>query len=463
MWEAVERTAGQYDEEYLDKVEKLINKLGEAGIYTLVDMHQDVFARSICGEGFPDFYAKEAIKDSVCISEFWDKVFHPLFEKTGLCKSMSDYNLKYDSNDDPIISECQKNMFGLYYATKESFTAFDALFSNKNGLQDKFISYWDHTSARFAKNPYVVGYDPLNEPLAGNPLHNAFLEVPGVADREVLDPLYSKIFDKYIKNDDKAVMWFEPPPQPDTLPIAGGTVAPVGFERPPGAQPGSPNHVLNDHTYCCAMDYEAGVCKDEEPTPAGAESCMKFHRAKLQTRSADAKRLKIPLFISEFGACFNEGPCTQEITQVAEACDEELVGWAYWQFKYYEDLTTSAGTNSEGVYNHDGSLQTFKVKALSRSYMQKTQGVPTKMKFDTQTSDFSFSFVVNTDINAPSVGFFSETFFYENGLNYTLTTSDGTELAQTAYTADFKDSHLTFQVTDSSLNGQTLTLTASKK
>ena len=73
-------------------------------------------------------------------------------------------------------------MFGLYYATKESFQAFDALFSNKNGLQDKFISYWDHTSARFAKNPYVVGYDPLNEPLVGNPLHNVFMEIPGVAD-----------------------------------------------------------------------------------------------------------------------------------------------------------------------------------------------------------------------------------------------------------------------------------------
>ena len=310
MWEAVERTPGQYDEDYLNKVEALINKLGEAGIYTLVDMHQDVFARSICGEGFPDFYAKEAIKDAVCINSFWDTVFDYLYQKTGVCKSMSDYHLGYDSNDDPIITDCQKNMFGLYYATKESFQAFDALFSNKNGLQDKFISYWDHTSARFAKNPYVVGYDPLNEPLVGNPLHNLFMEVPGVADEKILGPLYAKIFDKYKKNDDKAVMWFEPPPQPDTLPVDGGTVAHVGFQTPPGAQIGSPNHVLNEHTYCCAMDYDAGVCENEEPTPAGAESCMKFHRAKLSTRTADAKKLGIPLFISEFGACFNEGPCT---------------------------------------------------------------------------------------------------------------------------------------------------------
>ena len=104
-------------------------------------------------------------------------------------------------------------------------------------------------------------------------------------------------------------------------------------------------------------------------------------------------------------------------------------------------MTTSAGTNSEGVYNHDGSLQTFKVKALSRSYMQRTQGVPTKMKFETDTSNFNFDFQVNTDINAPSVGFFSETFFYENGLNYTLSSSDGTALASPSqYTAEFKDS-----------------------
>ena len=57
MWEAVERTEGVYDDAYLDKVETMITKLGEAGIYTLVDAHQDVFARTMCGEGFPDFYA----------------------------------------------------------------------------------------------------------------------------------------------------------------------------------------------------------------------------------------------------------------------------------------------------------------------------------------------------------------------------------------------------------------------
>lgn len=39
MWEAVERTEGVYDTDYLQKIDSLITKLGEAGIYTLVDMH----------------------------------------------------------------------------------------------------------------------------------------------------------------------------------------------------------------------------------------------------------------------------------------------------------------------------------------------------------------------------------------------------------------------------------------
>ena len=57
----------------MDKVEEMINKLGDAGIYTLIDAHQDVFARSICGEGVPDFYTKRAVGDNpTCINSYVD-------------------------------------------------------------------------------------------------------------------------------------------------------------------------------------------------------------------------------------------------------------------------------------------------------------------------------------------------------------------------------------------------------
>jgi endoglycosylceramidase len=39
MWEGVERQPGVYDDVYLAKVDGLITRLGEAGIYTMVDAH----------------------------------------------------------------------------------------------------------------------------------------------------------------------------------------------------------------------------------------------------------------------------------------------------------------------------------------------------------------------------------------------------------------------------------------
>lgn len=39
MWEAVERAPGVYNETYLEEVDKLITRLGDQGIYTMVDAH----------------------------------------------------------------------------------------------------------------------------------------------------------------------------------------------------------------------------------------------------------------------------------------------------------------------------------------------------------------------------------------------------------------------------------------
>jgi hypothetical protein len=41
---------------------------------------------------------------------------------------------------------------------------------------------------------------------------------------------------------------------------------------------------------------------------------------------------------------------------VTDIADEKLAGWAYWEFKTYKDLTTSAGVGAEGFYNPDGTL-----------------------------------------------------------------------------------------------------------
>jgi len=74
------------------------------------------------------------------------------------------------------------------------------------------------------------------------------------------------------------------------------------------------------------------------------------------------------------------------------------VGWAYWEFKNFEDLTTSAGTGSEGFYNQDGSLQDWKVKAMARTYLMFTQGTPLENTFNMDSSTFYAEIHVDTSI-----------------------------------------------------------------
>jgi hypothetical protein len=92
---------------------------------------------------------------------------------------MADYGYTKDDNGDYIISDCQKVMFATYYTSPESMKAFDALYSNKLGLQDKFVDYWDATSKYLTSNPYVIGFDPLNEPYVGNWIRRPDLLLPG--------------------------------------------------------------------------------------------------------------------------------------------------------------------------------------------------------------------------------------------------------------------------------------------
>ena len=47
----------KYNETYLQVIQKIVSKAAEYGIYTLLDMHQDVMSRKFCVEGFPDWAA----------------------------------------------------------------------------------------------------------------------------------------------------------------------------------------------------------------------------------------------------------------------------------------------------------------------------------------------------------------------------------------------------------------------
>lgn len=106
MWEAVETAPGVYNYTYLDEVENLINAMGEKGIMTMIDMHQDVLTRMNCGEGMPAFYAEWVAKNAKCYGDWSDPKYDFIKENNGMCKSIHDYNYNVDDNGWPVIAEC---------------------------------------------------------------------------------------------------------------------------------------------------------------------------------------------------------------------------------------------------------------------------------------------------------------------------------------------------------------------
>lgn len=266
-----------------------------------------MFARSFCGEGIPDFYAKAAVgEDASCITPSVDAQLKDLYDELNFCKSIKSRGYTLDANGQPLIPECQTENFPHYYNTPEALTAFSALYYNENGLQDKFIDFWNVTSKRFANNPFVVGFDPINEPYPSNYFKDPNLLNPGEFDRTQLQPMYEQLHQMYIKHSPYAISWFEPNTflnvigtQADGGEITGidkvfkileklttpgaideslvpadelevlnsirkscrdgncesklgfSKIIKAGFTHPPGGQVGSANHVLNDHSYCC--------------------------------------------------------------------------------------------------------------------------------------------------------------------------------------------------------------------
>ena len=91
--------------------------------------------------------------------------------------------------------------------------------------------------------------------------------------------MYEKINQKYMNASKDNIMFFEPGQAPDA---EEGLVFSVGFKTPPGGEIGSPNHVLNDHTYCCVR--AASMCKTGEPDVNKGAECLAWHQKKLNSR-----------------------------------------------------------------------------------------------------------------------------------------------------------------------------------
>ena len=134
-WDAIEPEPGKYDEEYLDKVEKVADLCEKYGIYFYLDMHQDLY-------GGPADAPADGAPAWACLTD------GAKFKPTRFVWAEG------------------------YFWGKAVHNSFDNFWANKEyggvPLQTYFCNMWKHVAERFKDHPALFGFDILNEPFPGS-------------------------------------------------------------------------------------------------------------------------------------------------------------------------------------------------------------------------------------------------------------------------------------------------------
>lgn len=130
QWSGIEPTRGTYDESYLQRIDAAIDCAGNAGVYVLVDLHQDAYSKEIGEDGAP----------------LW--AIQPPPEQL-LQGPLTDLGARR-------VSSQVQAAFRTFFATDDA-----------SGLQAAFSDMLAHVATRWAHHPAVVGFELFNEPDTG--------------------------------------------------------------------------------------------------------------------------------------------------------------------------------------------------------------------------------------------------------------------------------------------------------
>ncbi len=89
--------------------------------------------------------------------------------------------IKLNESGLPSWDKCDTNGWGKYYFSYDVGRTFNELYRKGSHLNKKFTDYWTKIALRFRGNPYVIGYELINEPFVGNAIRDLALVMPSVA------------------------------------------------------------------------------------------------------------------------------------------------------------------------------------------------------------------------------------------------------------------------------------------
>ncbi len=361
---------------YLNRLKTTVDLLGRYHIYTILDMHQDAYNEMFEGEGEPNW--------AVC------------------------------TNNKPSVDP--PGRWSLEYGTAAAGIAFSHFWHNnvRGDLQGEYDRMWGLVARAFRTNPWVLGYDPFNEPFStslirfGDAHFDAQLECFYTGTGHIGRVLHGAPLHECPAHD----------PADGVVPtIMASDPDHLIFDEPDNfASRGLPtylgpmdlsNLVFNVHIYCGARSPVTG-------NPTNVAACADQEEHSLGVRAADRPAMASPeqpggpaWFVSEFGASNDPGL----LAAVTAQMDAEQVGWAYWAWKYYGDPTGSTG---ESLVMANGHLRSTAL-VLSQTYPQAIAGTPVSFSYSPLSDVFALTYIPNHRIHAPTVVYVPTEIHYQRG------------------------------------------------
>ena len=309
MWKGYETEKNNYNETYIDTVQKAVTALKKHGLYSLLDAHQDVFsnADNVC----PGSYCYEGIPNWVS-------------------NNFSSAFFKYPW---PFLHISPDN-WALGYLTLSVSNAFQQFYENKGGVMRQFGKFWKKVAEKLKDETGILGYELLNEPWIGNFFTEPNQILPGVAGKKLLLPMYDYLFKEIDKVDNHTTIFYEP----ITYSIfTNYKYFSTGFDRLPGGEEFENRAVLSYHYYCWPLQKQ-DMSSNYPYLLKGF--CQKVIGSKVMPVMLESiEKTKGSLFLTEFGLCKPDGNPnsinTVECNFVLKQADDYLQSWTYWDSIFF--------------------------------------------------------------------------------------------------------------------------------
>jgi endoglycosylceramidase len=321
-----ETAPNAFNSAYIDSYERTQRVLARHGIFSLIDMHQDMLSPRYAGRGFADWF--------------------PV--------------------DNGLPNQPSFGVPGNYFLMPALNRAYDNLWANVNapdgvGLQDHLAEGWRRAAARFAPLDHVAGYDVFNEPWPGTAWPSCANPAgcpPGGFDQTQLTAFNNRLIAGIRRADRVHTAYYEPNLEFDVGAATGHGKA------------SDPNVGMSFHDYCL------GAAPGLPHAPDPANVCQQTgERLVFQNAENHSAATGATLVMTEFGDTMDVA--VQK--RIADLADEFMVGWNTWAY-----IGSGGGSLivDPSKPPTDSNTLVDVVKVLTRAYPRVVAGTPQRFTFD---------------------------------------------------------------------------------